>query len=470
LTTTNEFQRLKQQWHTDLHDFGLDMNPEVDNGKLHPLGNVDIEKSKFVITDSVNRIRNLLQQHQQKEKQIQGITNTQQQKEELDQYRQYCKLWKDHKKTTLQKEHIAAIISESTQKLADYITHQQSDHTQEVSLKSSQMIKNEKLLKALEEIRNRMKHFKDVMTFARPDSTNMVDDFCDLLEDLQESGVKLLYYTIANSKNTLDVICNSVGSVQSVKLTQLPDTTDEVFNMELTKLLQTSQYEKFIDVLVMRFQALTYYKDYGAVIGEGNVLELRPPVCVSWEIAREIWKYCSPMGQQSTQTEAIAEGIDLQHLLLHNTSSYKYSGHIYTFHSSDTNQNEMKKYHVIRGIQVSKIPFPQGTKIDPIFKLLRQQLIFNDLFHSCFASGIEAITPTYNIEVTCIPPSVLLLRTMLPQLVILTIEIVIKDGEAQVKMEGDKGQYATRVLRETSSIPIMMHFILHEWPKMIGEK
>lgn len=89
------------------------------------------------------------------------------------------------------------------------------------------------------------------------------------------------------------MICNTVGSVQSVKLTHIPDATDEVFNNQLTQLLRTSQYDRFVDVLVSKFQNLQYYKDYGTTIGEGSVLELRPPVCVSWEIARDIWKYCN---------------------------------------------------------------------------------------------------------------------------------------------------------------------------------
>lgn len=89
------------------------------------------------------------------------------------------------------------------------------------------------------------------------------------------------------------------------------------------------------------------------------------------------------------------------------------------------------------------------------------------MFNSCFSTQVEATQPTYNIEVACTPPSTILLRTiMTTNFNFLSIEIVIRDGQAYVKMDGDVGKYATRVLRETCSIPILMHFILVEWPKL----
>lgn len=149
---------------------------------------------------------------------------------------------------------------------------------------------------------------------------------------------------------------------------KLPEsTTDPEFNAKLTNLLQHSKYEEFVNVLVVRFQDLHYYKDHTAVISDGNVLELLPPVCVSWEIGRDIWKFCNPT--QQTQ-DVTAEGVDLQHLLSHKPSSHRYGSHIYSFHTSDSTDNsEMKKFQVIRGVTLSKISFPSGTKIAPIFQV-----------------------------------------------------------------------------------------------------
>lgn len=128
---TNEVQNLKQRWNKDVSSFGLDKPLQSDNGRIHPLGFVDVEDSKTVIMESLDKIKLMLQQHQQRERQLPTL-QAQQQKEESEQFRAYCKLWKDHKKTTLQKEHISSIVGDCTQKLADYYTHQQSHATREV--------------------------------------------------------------------------------------------------------------------------------------------------------------------------------------------------------------------------------------------------------------------------------------------------------------------------------------------------
>lgn len=76
------------------------------------------------------------------------------------------------------------------------------------------------------------------------------------------------------------------------------------------------------------------------------------------------------------------------------------------------------------------------------------------------------MSSTYNIEVTCTHPSTLLLRTLLPPFNFLCIQVVVKDDEIDVKMDGEAEPHAARVLRETMSIPIMMHFILDVWPSI----
>ena len=40
----------------------------------------------------------------------------------------------------------------------------------------------------------------------------------------------------------------------------------------------------------------------------------------------------------------------------------------------------------VRSIKMERIPFVHIRQIDSILKLLRQQLVFNELFQSCFAN------------------------------------------------------------------------------------
>jgi hypothetical protein len=75
-------------------------------------------------------------------------------------------------------------------------------------------IKNEKVLKALEDIAAKMKHFYEVITLSRSEENVTTDNFCEPMdyENVETNGTKLLYYTIANSTNNVDVRAYSFNS------------------------------------------------------------------------------------------------------------------------------------------------------------------------------------------------------------------------------------------------------------------
>ncbi|KAL0486801.1 mediator of RNA polymerase II transcription subunit 1 [Acrasis kona] len=453
--TTNDLQILKQRWST--LNQGFNLQNKKDSGNLHPLGSVNLNSVRSSVTESIESIRSALLQHQNREKSQSGVS---QQKEEVEQFRQYCKSWRDHKKVTLQRDHISSMIADCTQVLGDYYTNQHQNQSQQAPKAN---ILNDRVQNALQSIIDNMKHFHSAM--GHPDSVNFPEIF-------QYDSI----YTIANESTTVDVVCNTVGSVQSVKLI-FENISDEDINTKLTQLLQSSQFDLFVEMLTIKLQALHYDKNHSAVItGVDNhfVLELKPPICVTWDLAKDIYKFCDPsqLSSHSQSTSSNYQGVDIQSLLKHSPSSFRFDNVVYSFHSTkDLVMFNESANSTIRGVRLTKIPFQPGTDLDVIFKLLKQQLLFNKLLESCFSNGVESTSTTFGVEVTCMAPSTLLFNTLIDDS-FLCVELNFINSQVDVKVDRgtnlnvDLNKYATRIMEHCDSIPVLMHFIITEWPNI----
>lgn len=113
-------------------------------------------------------------------------------------------------------------------------------------------------------------------------------------------------------------------------------------------------------------------------------------------------------------------------------------------------------------------------------KFLRQQLIFNDLYKSCFSEGIVNISEAKQyddaqmIEVSLVPSSSILLRTTIPQdpeqqkdVRFQCIEVKVQeDLSPQVLIYDDSTNNAknaiksAQILNMSTSIPVMVHFMI----------
>ena len=142
---------------------------------------------------------------------------------------------------------------------------------------------------------------------------------------------------------------------------------------------------------------------------------------------------------------------------------------------------------------MERLPFTRPHQVHEIRKLLRQQLIFKDLYSSCFPtqpstsegegnnsssspSSSSTIRPSVVLDITAKCPEMIHVTTLHKAIVGLSLSIRIHcllDGNIDVQMECASqasppcsSEYIIEILQQTRSIPLAMHNLLRKAQQM----